>query len=467
MKNIYLFIIFILALIPFCSATNYFEKEFGDSALINYGNSVQQLPGGSIFFAGSSNSNFIGGSDLSLTKLDAEGNFIWRKYFGTANDDFCSRMIVKNNILIICGQSYNNTTSTADGILLAVDTNGIELWQHNYGSSVVSEAFFGVCSAINGGYLVCGIKSGLTQYSGDFWLVKTDSSGNLQWETTYGDQGVQETSDAIVQLSNGDIFISGDKGISTSAYNAWIVKTDSLGNEIWDRLMSNPNNGGCKNICFSSDNLIYVIGEAATDSSADFDIQVSKIDTSGNLRWVRYITATNQSDAGFDMKETDDHKFMITGYYFDTMQWQKRIPMILIDTSGNELGRKLFGTTLQNIGYEIIQSVNGGFLIGGTDFMNGQCILIYNNVTDNDGIDEIKNRNTIAVYPNPAFNQFNVHLLLTGGMLEVLDISGRNIMSVPVSETDFNIDASMLKSGIYILRLNTGQNIIYSKLIIE
>jgi len=466
MKKILLLLLMNNAYLLF-SAPSHFLKEFGDSSLINYGNSAQQLPGGSIFFTGTSNSNTIGGYDISLSKLDADGNMLWRKYFGTTDDEFCARMIYANNALIICGQSYNNASSTADGYLLAVDTNGNELWQHTYGTPALGESFAGLCASVDGGLIVCGLQSGQGLYAGDFWLIKTDAGGNLQWETTYGDHGIQETSDAVLQLSNGDIFISGDKGVNTATYNAWLLKADSLGNEIWNKVMSNTKNGGCKNICFSSDHFIYVVGEAATDSSANFDMQICKVDTSGNLRWLRYLRGTNESDAAFDIKETPDQRFMLTGYFYDTAEWKKKIPMVLIDSAGNELGKKIFCTGIQNIGYEIIPSINGGYLVAGTDFMNSQCILIYDEVTDHDGIEELNGKDMLHIFPNPATGEFTIELPGANCIVDIMTPDGRIISSEEVQSEIYKSRTNRFEHGIHFLRCRCGEKDMYGKLVIE
>ena len=67
------------------------------------------------------------------------------------------------------------------------------------------------------------------------WLIKTDASGNAQWNKTYGVQG-QSTADALIQTSDGGLAFAGSTSLQTNwglADDMWLVQTDSVGNEQW------------------------------------------------------------------------------------------------------------------------------------------------------------------------------------------------------------------------------------------
>jgi hypothetical protein len=468
--NALMVLIFLISQAASLAQPDYFVKYFGDTALMNVGNAVQQLPDGSIYVAGSANSNFVGGRDIFLSKLDAEGNTLWTYYYGTTDNESCSRMVFNGENFIICGQTNNASATIVDGIMLAVDTSGNQQWLYRYGSLTNSESLSGLCNSVEGGIIACGFKSDSTSSGNNFWLIKTNNEGILQWEKVFGEVGMNEVSDAVLQATNGDILLSGDKQVGTGIYNAWLLKTDSLGNYMWDLLMENQNNGGCKNLIIDNMNNILVIGEASTDSSANFDIQICKADLSGNLIWLKYITASNESDAGFDIVNVTDTSYMLTGYYYDTTSGSKRIQMMLIDSAGNELNRKLFGNSTTNIGYSLIPSINGGFLICGTDLQNDLGILIYDNAESINRIySAIPIYSAIFIYPNPVSLPGIIQLTkpLVNADVEIQNMKGTFILSSELRNSATIELTETLKRGLYLLTVKTNSEIYYFKLVIN
>jgi hypothetical protein len=451
----------------FAQRANYFVKYFGSGSYT--GKAVYQLSSGSIYAAGSANVNVIGGTDIFLAKFDADGNWLWTEYYGTPDEDVCNSMVFNGSSFIICGQTSDASASNVDGLMLAVDTSGNQQWLYPYGIPELNESLSGLSNAINGGIIASGFKSDSLGFGHNFWLIKTNSEGVVQWEKVYGDSGINEVSDAALQLADGDILLSGDKQVGPSTYNAWLIKTDSAGNYKWDLVFANPRNGGCKNLMVDSLNNILVIGEAATDSSSNFDIQVCKADMNGNLIWLKYVRASNESDAGFDLTDVGSANYMLTGYYYDTLTNRKLIQMMLLDSAGNEINRKLFGNSSINIGYQIIRSVYGGYIICGSDFQNGALVLIYDDVETLNGIDS-PSPGDFIIYPNPAHYNFIILLPEESGNgnreLEIYDAKGRVVQKQSLHYKPEAISCK-LNSGLYLIKLESGNAVHTQKLFIE
>ena len=468
MKSALLFLELLIAHYAVAQPGNYFVKYFGDASQTTACNAVRQLAGGSIYAAGSANSEVVGGRDLFLTKFSSAGDSLWTYYYGTADEDYCVRMVYNGKFFVLCGQVNDVSAFSVDGLMVAVDTLGGQVWLHRYGSSTLTESLSGLSASVDGGVIASGYQSDSTSAGNNFWLIKTDSMGTLQWQKNFGDAGMNEVSDAALQLGSGDILLSGDKQLNSGKYNAWMVKTDSAGNYVWDLLMDNHNNGGCKNIFVDSLDNVMVVGEAATDSSANFDIQVCKADLNGNLAWLKYVRASNESDAGFDITAASNGGYMLTGYYYDTASGRKLIQMMLLDSSGAELNRKLFGNSGTNIGYQIIASVNGGYIICGTDFENHVGVLIYDNVDVDNGIAFAEHVNSLSVYPNPAENVSTLYLnqLLERATISLYDVQGMLMQSGEINHSN-KIALTQHLKGIYVLCVTYEAKSHYFRLVIQ
>ncbi|MBN1357606.1 hypothetical protein JW988_02450, partial [Candidatus Bathyarchaeota archaeon] len=112
-----------------------------------------------------------------------------------------------------------------------------EMWSQTYGSPDNDFA----CSLVatsDGGYAIAGTigKTFDDLLSGDYWLIKLDSDGNEEWNQTYDGTG-KDSGCFVVQTTDGGYAISGYSS-STSLPDTgdfWLVKTDSDGNEQWNK----------------------------------------------------------------------------------------------------------------------------------------------------------------------------------------------------------------------------------------
>lgn len=122
-----------------------------------------------------------------------------------------------------------NLTDSMPGLpdfwLVKIDSTGRKLWDKTYGGLDVDSAE-SLVSTANGGFAVAGATLSYGSGDRDFWLVTTDSSGNLNWNQTYGGLGydyaysVIETSDRGYALA-GDTFSSG-----AGSADMWLVKVE-------------------------------------------------------------------------------------------------------------------------------------------------------------------------------------------------------------------------------------------------
>jgi len=127
-------------------------------------------------------------------------------------------------------------------------------WQQSYGGSESEEAY-GIAKT-ESGFLVLGStfstdgQVGSTLYGGtDYWIVNTDSMGNLLWEKNFGGSSFDGLWDGFAAINNTDVFLVGasssvDGDISYDPYNGknnmWVVRIDTSGNIIWDRKVGSP-----------------------------------------------------------------------------------------------------------------------------------------------------------------------------------------------------------------------------------
>lgn len=445
--------------------TNSFVNYFGDSSLINYGHSVVQLPSGSIFSIGYSENTISNYGLIHLTKFDQSGTLIQTTYYGDSIHHFMAmRAILDNQENIVIAGGRMNDQLITQPYSLKVDTTGNVIWQKEFPAYMNSQ-FNGLCIFPNDDIGFSGFQNDSTGSGINFLCTRTNSSGDLKFTIAVGDPNITETSENCLSSDNNLLIVSGDKFIQPGIINPYVIAVDSTGNLVWDLVLTNSHNCGSKNLFLTAENELLVVGESATDSSAQFDIFLNKIDINApSIIWTKYIRGSNESDAGFGIAQKSNGNYLITGYGYDTTTSTKRIVLIETDTSCNELSKRYYGNSSINIAYDVKTTSNGGYLIAGTDFSNDLSVLVYQAPSSID-VDEIDQTKFIT-YPNPILSGVSIHFNQLVTDIRIYNHVGEMVSSFHFpATTAFQIPT--MNSGIYFLQIiNPEKKISTKKLVI-
>jgi hypothetical protein len=181
---------------------------------------ITELPGGNFIGAGSGG---ILNESVFLVKLDANGDTIWTKFYGTTGCHFTDIISPTTGTFYTCG----NQSSSAQTFVCKWDTTGNLIWFKSislgFGSNAVK-----LINSHDGGILVAGNISSQGAGGSDMFLMKLDGSGNMTWLKTYGGSGNEYLSDAV--WGGGKVLMVGSTdGFSTNT-GAYVVCADTSGN---------------------------------------------------------------------------------------------------------------------------------------------------------------------------------------------------------------------------------------------
>ena len=229
-------------------------------------------------------------------------------------------------LLIAFGLSLITTLSPAQEIE----------WQKTIGGGVY-DYLHSIQQTTDGGYIlggyslsnISGDKTENSNGSSDYWIVKTDASGNIQWQNTIGGSS-SEILNSIQQTTDGGYIlggisksnISGDKSENCFGdYDYWIVKTDSSGNIQWQNTIEGNNfdyltsirqttDGGYILGGYSSSN---ISGDKTENSNGLYDYWIVKTDATGNIQWQNTIGG-NDHDNLISLQQTTDGGYILGGH---------------------------------------------------------------------------------------------------------------------------------------------------------
>jgi hypothetical protein len=227
------------------------EKSYGGSngevayAVIQTNDLGYMVVGESTSNDGDVSSNY-GGRDYWVVKLDSLGNLLWEKNYGGSGFDRGKSVLENpNGGYIVAGRSNSIDTDITgnkgidDYWIVNIDSIGNIQWQSNYGGTAADD-FQKITNTSDGGFIMVGTSGssdgdvGGNYGSGDYWVVKIDSIGNIEWEKNFGGSAV-DFGYAINQTNDNGFIISGlasstdiDITNNIGAGDFWLVKLDAI-----------------------------------------------------------------------------------------------------------------------------------------------------------------------------------------------------------------------------------------------
>jgi len=276
----------------------------------------------------------------------------WNKTFGgTSNDGAWSVQQTSDSGYILAGYTYSYGAGLVDAWLIKTDSNGNKQWDKTFGSS---STFKFVQQTSDGGYIVAGdIKVSGNLGDPASWLVKTDSNGNNQWNKTFMTRGTSGAA-SVQQTSDGGYILAG----SSQCY-PWLIKTDANGNQLWNRTFGEQ----------SSSTLSYAYSVRQTSDGgyvlagrSGYDAMLIKTDVNGNLQWEKIYGGQN-TDEAHSVQQTSDGGYVLVGNYgtkTNTDAW-----LIKTDSNGNKVWDKTYGGIGNDGAYSVQQTSDGGYILAG------------------------------------------------------------------------------------------------------
>ncbi len=418
---------------------------------------------------GDKTQNTFGGMnpDYWIVKSDSLGNKLWDKDFGGSLSDYLSSIIqTKDGGYLLGGISSSGISGDKtqaswgqeDYWIIKTDALGNKQWDKDFGGTNF-DRLHSLRQTSDGGYIlggdsfsgISGDKTESSRGSDDYWIVKIDSLGNKEWDKSFGGTGgdylnsLIQTNDRGYMLggiSNSDS--SGDKTQPRWGINDyWIVKTDSLGNKLWDKDFGGTDDESfLGNILQTSDGGFVMAGLSGSNISGD--------KTENNLGLNQtWVVKTNSSGI---------------------KQWDRTF---LIN------GKVLQGFIVQTEGCYVVADENNG-TIGGDkseDSWAGTLDYWIIKLCEVDSVNNILQspltNPQLLLTPNPTTSL----LTLRAGEIKiekvgVYNMLGEEVMNVANITHGFNrgalsIDISQLPPGIYIVQATAGEKVWRGKVVKE
>jgi hypothetical protein len=325
---------------------------------------VEVTSDGGYIIAGSTNSSGVGCYDFWLVKTDPSGNELWNKTYGGMGDDWAFGLAVPlvttpgKEGYIIAGTTNSSGAGDYDVWLVKIDSNGNHLWNKTYGG-LEFDAAYDIEITPDGGYILAGGTESFTGIA-DFWLLKVDSNGNELWNRTFNGPGLDIDVAYDVELTPDGGYILAGVTYLGGALNQvfWLVKTDSNGNKQWDSwFFPGPEDiNKAFGVAVSADGGYAVVGTSFAPGRAK--VWLVKTYSNGTLEWDKTYSTTGWNGA-MDIESTPDKGYIIAGSSEDDFG------LIKIDSKGTQQWVKAFGGPNGDRAMDVELALNGGYIVVG------------------------------------------------------------------------------------------------------
>ena len=360
-------------------------KTFGGTST-DHGNSISVDVFGNVYTAGffSDTVDFdpgaglfnlasAGNHDIFIQKLDASGNFIWAKAFGSTSTDFGLSITVdaSGNVYATgyfkgtvdfdpgAGTFYlNSAGGSGDVFIQKLDASGNFIWTKAFGSTLDDRAI-SITIDTSGNVYSTGYFQGTVNFdpgvgsfnltstgNNDVFIQKLDAAGNFLWAKAVGSNNI-DNGYSIAVDPFGNVYTTGyfqgtldfDPGggsfnlTSAGSYDAFIQKLDAAGNFIWAKAcggnfddrgyaMTVDASGNVYTTGFFSDTVDFDPGGGTFNLTSEgvYDVFVQKLDAAGNFIWAKALGSTS-NDQGSSITVDPSGNVYTTGYFSGTVDF--------------------------------------------------------------------------------------------------------------------------------------------------
>lgn len=277
---------------------------------------------------------------------------------------------------IMVGSTSSFGAGNSDIYLVKVDSNINHQWSAAIGHQY-TEFGHAVKQTADKGYIICGYTNSIGAGNYDAYLVKTDSVGKLEWEQTYGGFGWDFAYDVEVTPDGGYLLVGETHSLGAGNADAYLIKTDKDGVLEWEKTMGGAGKDIAHALIATKDGNYAFCGENASKNPENKgDAWLVKFDGNGDTLFDRSVKTNNFSSA-HDLTQDSSRNFYLIGYTLAVNNPIEDIEVVSLDKVGNYRWTSFQGGVNQGTankndrGYAITIDLKGNIYLSGVSETSG------------------------------------------------------------------------------------------------
>jgi len=287
------------------------RKTFGSEGVENH-RGLAIAPDGGCVITGARNAVEEESYDILAIKIDAAGAIVWQYAYGGRSYDWGHAIEATSDHGFIIAGITTAGGGTSTMMVLKINKQGRIVWQKR----IPRETYYGWAIAAHeapdGGYIIGG---GTYNDSGNgmwVWVLKLDEAGNIVWQKAYGGETWDDVWSIRPAPDGGTIAAGSTQGFGAGLYDFWILRLDAGGDVLWQKTCGGTDHDHAKGVDVTADGGFVITGETWSAGAGNDDILLVKLDAGGNVVWQRTYGGPG-SDWGWSVLQADDSGFFIYG----------------------------------------------------------------------------------------------------------------------------------------------------------
>lgn len=359
--------------------------------------------------------------DYWLLKFDASGQQQWQKVYGGSDDDRGEDLITTNDGgYAILGSSksndgdVSNNSGSNDFWVAKLDASGTIIWEKSFGY-VGADSAFSIIQTQDNGFLLSGVldvsasdgagnnRMNMERHAGgDYWVIKIDAMGELQWSRYFGGTFTDTAYDSV-QTQDGNFLIMGssdsddvDINNNKGTYDFWVVKLNNTGTLLWEKSFGGTEIDEARAITTTADGNFFIAGDSRSNdidlstNNGAADVWIIKINSDGDLLWEKTFGGSS-FDGVKAIYKTQNNEFLVAGNSRSSdgnltkNNGQNDAWIFKINAQGNVMWQKTIG------GNDV------DLLMGITELNNGSIVGVGNSNSSDIDISENKGFSDVLI----------------------------------------------------------------------
>jgi uncharacterized delta-60 repeat protein len=312
----------------------------------------------------------INSLDAFVIKLDSSGDVEWQKiYGGTGNDRVCCIVAVSDGGFVLAGSTSSFGAGMQDFWVIKLNASGDVEWQKAYGGASIDEANV-IATVSDGGFIVAGSTLSFGAGSTDLWVLKLDASGNVEWQKAYGGPS-SEQANSITSLADGGFAVCGlTFSFGAGDRDVWVLKLNSSGGVEWQKTYGGAGIDEANSITQISGGGFVVVGSSDSFGVDNSDFWILTINDSGDIQWQKTYGGAS-TDFAESVHVTSDNGFIVggsTASFGGTFDFW----LLRLNSSGIVQWQKTYNTGDDDLAKSLLIS-NGRYVVAGySDSFTGE-----------------------------------------------------------------------------------------------
>jgi hypothetical protein len=386
--------------------------------------------------------------------------------------------------------------------IVKLNATGTIQWQKTFGGSLEDVAL-SIQQTTDGGYIVAGYTKSTdgdvtVNHGGfDYWIIKLNATGTIQWQKTLGGTGqdhatcIQQTADGGYIVAGSSNSYDGDVAENLGSYDFWVVKLDATGTIQWKKSLGGTYSDEAQSIQQTADGGYIVAGN--TDSAdgdvsgyhGSYDYWVVKLNATGTIQWQKAFGGSSD-DVATCVQQTTDGGYIVAGWTYSTdgdvirNNWDYYYVgydywIVKLSATGTIQWQTALGGSGDDDAFSIQETADGGYIVAGmsnsTDanfFENNGSYDYWIVKLETDPLSTSSfQQEHIVIYPNPAKSTLNLQFPddVVIDKIIIIDLTGKIIIEQTKNTAQVNTEG--LASGMYLIQAISGEKKWQSEFMIE